>query len=265
MAYVDGELDPAARTEVEAAMRNDPTLEKRVVRHRELRAKIEHAYAEELTEPVPDRLLAAARGVVRESEAHIVRLDEARAAMAARPSRIEARKSRWRLVAPMAASLLIGIGLGFFAWRQSNLVVVKDSRGTLVAGGALARDLSSQLAGDRSTTSSVEIGLSFVANSGDYCRTFILFDASSAGLACRHSNRWEIRMLTESGPHGGSGYRTAGSTLPPALLACRRGADFRRATRPSGGDRGAKTAMASCRALIRRGVSRMRPVENSGS
>ena len=64
MAYVDGELDPAARTEVEAAMRNDPTIEKRVARQRELRAKIELAYAEELTEPVPDRLLAAARAAV---------------------------------------------------------------------------------------------------------------------------------------------------------------------------------------------------------
>ena len=64
MAYVDGELDPAARTEVEAAMCNDPTIEKHIAQQRQLRAKIELAYAEELTEPVPDRLLAAARGVV---------------------------------------------------------------------------------------------------------------------------------------------------------------------------------------------------------
>ncbi len=62
MAYVDGELDAAARTEVEAAMRNDPTIEKRIAQQRQLRAKIELAYAKELTEPVPDRLLAAARG-----------------------------------------------------------------------------------------------------------------------------------------------------------------------------------------------------------
>ena len=218
MAYVDGELDPAARTEVEAAMRNDPTIEERIAQQRQLRAKIELAYAEELTEPAPDRLLAAARGVVRKSEANIVRLDEARAAMAAASSRIEARKSRWRLVGPMAASLLIGVGIGIFAWRQSDLIVTQDSKGALVAGGSLARGLSSQLAGDRSTKSSVEIGLSFLAKSGDYCRTFTLLHAPSAGFACRHSNRWEIRMLTESGPlRGGSGYRTAGSALPPAI------------------------------------------------
>ena len=218
MAYVDGELDAAARTEVEAAMRNDPTIEKRIAQQRELRAKIELAYRQELTEPVPDRLLAAARGAVRKSEANVVRLDEARAAIAAASSRIEARKSRRRLVAPMAASLLIGVGIGFFAWRQSDLIVTHDSKGALVAGGSLARGLSSQLAGDRSTKSSVEIGLSFLAKSGDYCRTFTLLDASSAGFACRHSNRWEIRMLTESGPlRGGSGYRTAGSALPPDI------------------------------------------------
>jgi hypothetical protein len=217
MAYVDGELDAAARTEVEAAMRNDPTIEMRIAQQRQLRAKIELAYAEELTEPVPDRLLAAARGIVRTGEANILRLDEARASMAAAPSRIEARKSRWQLVAPMAASLLIGVGIGFFAWRQSDSIVTRDSKGALVAGGSLARGLSSQLAGD-STKSSVEIGLSFLAKSGDYCRTFTLLDASSAGFACRHSNRWEIRMLTEFGPlRGGSGYRTAGSALPPAI------------------------------------------------
>ena len=168
MAYVDGELDAAARTEVEAAMRNDPTIEMRIAQQRQLRAKIELAYAEELTEPVPDRLLAAARGVVRTSEANVLRLDEARAAMMAVASRIEARKSRWRLVAPMAASLLIGVRIGFFAWRHPDSTVTQDSKGALVAGGSLARGLSSQLAGDRSTKSSVEIGLSFLAKSGDY-------------------------------------------------------------------------------------------------
>jgi hypothetical protein len=221
MAYVDGELDPAARTELEAAMRRDPTIEKRIAQHRELRTKIELAYAEELTLPVPDRLLAAVRGAPDKARPNVVQFDEARAAAVAAYGE-KARKSRWRLAVPMAASFLLCVGLGFFAWRQSDSILIQASRGALVAGGTLARGLSNQLAGDRSSTSPVEIGLSFIAKSGDYCRTFaILGDASSAGLACRHSNRWEIRVLSESAPlHSGGSqqFRTAGSAMPPAVL-----------------------------------------------
>jgi hypothetical protein len=120
----------------------------------------------------------------------------------------------------MAASLLVGVAVGFLAWRNSDSNMIQNAHGALVAGGPLAQGLSSQLAGDRSPTSAVEIGLSFLAKSGDYCRTFtIVGKASSAGLACRHAERWEVRALGQSGPmkDDGSEYRTASSSLPPAI------------------------------------------------
>lgn len=221
MAYVDGELDPAACAEVEAAMRDDPQLERRVAQHRELRAKIQRAYAPELSEAVPERLLAAARKPARAAESNVVDLKEARPAIAAKVSSAQSRKPLWRPVVSMAASLLIGVGVGFFAWRHSDSIMIQNARGALVASGPLARGLSEQLAGERSPASAVEIGLSFVAKSGNYCRTFtISADVSSAGLACRHSNRWEIRLLTQPGgaSAGGSEYRTASSALAPAII-----------------------------------------------
>jgi hypothetical protein len=205
MAYVDGELDPAARARVEAAMRDDPQIETRVAQQRELKAKIQQAYAADLSEAVPERLVAAAR-----------------AATASNSSRLWRRRPQWRPMVSMAASLLIGVAVGFLAWRNSDSNMIQNARGALVAGGPLAQGLSSQLAGDRSPTPAVAIGLSFLAKSGDYCRTFtIVGKASSAGLACRHAQRWEVRALAQSGAmkDDGSEYRTASSSLPPAIAS----------------------------------------------
>jgi hypothetical protein len=221
MAYVDGELDAQARAEVEAAMRSDPEVGARVAKHRELRAKIQLAYAPELAEAVPERLLAAARKPIRAADSNIVDLKEARAALQA-PPRAEARNPSWRFAASMAASLVIGVGVGLFAWRHSDSIMIRYTGGALVASGPLARGLSNQLAGDRSPASTVEIGVSFLAKSGEYCRTFtILGDASGAGLACRHEQRWEIRALaSQPGTAGGSSdYRTASSSMSPAIIS----------------------------------------------
>jgi hypothetical protein len=220
IAYVDGELDPEARAAVEAAMRDDPGVSERVAKHRELRAKIQLAYAPELTEAVPERLLAAARKPIRTADPNIVDLTQARAALQP-PPRAEARKPPWRFAASMAASLVIGVGVGLFAWRHSDSIMIQNTGGALVASGALARGLSNQLAGDHSSAGAVEIGVSFLAKSGDYCRTFtIVADSSSAGLACRHEKRWEIRVLAQPGTAGGSSeYRTASSSLSPAIIS----------------------------------------------
>jgi len=220
MAYVDGELDPAARAQVEAAMRDDPQIEKYVEQQRALRAKIQHAYAADLAEAVPERLVAAAHGRGPVSDPHVVDLGQARAASESKSLPLRWRQPQWRPIVSMAASLVVGIGVGFLAWRHSDSNMIQNAHGALVAGGPLAQGLSSQLAGDRSPASAVEIGLSFLAKSGDYCRTFaIVGKASSAGLACRHAQRWEVRALAQSGAvkDDGSEYRTASSSLPPAI------------------------------------------------
>jgi hypothetical protein len=222
MAYVDGELDPGARAGVEEAMRGDPEIERRVLQLRNLRTRIQSAYAAELTEPVPERLLAALRQPSRTAESKVVDLANARDSVALKAVSTRPSGSRWRYVTSMAASLLVAVGAGYFAWHRWQSVMIRDVGGSLVASGPLASGLSDQLAGDAATHSSVDIGLSFLAKSGDYCRTFsISGGAAGSGLACRHANRWEIRVLTQSTTElgGGSKYRTAGSALSPAVLA----------------------------------------------
>lgn len=97
---------------------------------------------------------------------------------------------------------------------------MRNAGGALVARGQLAQALSNQLAAEQSRDSAVQIGVSFRAKSGDYCRTFALSGAvSPSGLACRQGGEWQVQALTqEPGAAGDSGYRTAGSALSGTIL-----------------------------------------------
>src|SRR5581483_5482880 len=62
MAYADGELDGKMRVEVENALATDPEIAQRVAAYKALRATLQGSYDKVLDEPIPDRLVAAARG-----------------------------------------------------------------------------------------------------------------------------------------------------------------------------------------------------------
>ena len=85
--------------------------------------RLQSAYAAELEEPVPDRLLAALRKPAR--------------AAAARSSAAAAHR-RYSL----AAGVLIAAGLGFFSWRHHHPASIESVNGALIARGALAAGLS---------------------------------------------------------------------------------------------------------------------------
>ncbi len=217
MAFADGELDTAAAAAVEAALHDDPRLAARVAEHRALRARVQAAFTEELAELVPRRLVdTAMRAQSAAVDApKIVPIDAAR----------KRRERSWRR-APlpplaMAASLALGIGIGFVAWHSPVPILGENAQGALMADGSLARALSDQLAGP-GAAGGVDIGLSFLSKSGSYCRTFRIAKAlAPAGLACRSGTDWRIDVLTQSaaGPGVQAAYRMAGSSLPPAVLA----------------------------------------------
>jgi hypothetical protein len=220
MAYADGELDAAARAAVESAMREDPQIEKRVAAHRTLRRKVQVAYTAELSEAIPERLLTAARGVTNPQGSKIVNLQDARAAVERNKLRARPLSMQWRALGTFAASVIAGVGLGFFIWGHADSMLARSAGGALVARGQLAKALSNQLAADQSRSSAVQIGVSFRVKSGDYCRTFALSGAvSPSGLACRHGEEWQVQALTqEPGMGSGSDYRTAGSAMSATIL-----------------------------------------------
>jgi hypothetical protein len=220
MAYADGELDAAARAAVESAMREDPQIEKRVAAHRTLRRKVQAAYSTELSEGIPERLLTAARGATATQGSKVVNLQDARAAMERHKSHARPLPTPWRTAGTIAASVIAGVGLGFFMWGRTESPLMRSAGGALVARGQLAEALSNQLAADQSRSSAVQIGISFRAKSGDYCRTFALSGAvSPSGLACRHGEEWQVQALTQGpGAVVDSDYRTAGSAMSAAIL-----------------------------------------------
>jgi hypothetical protein len=219
MAYADGELDASTRAAVEAAMRVDPEIARRVAEYREQHEKLRAAYEPELAEPVPDRFLAILRDH-RSGQGRVIDLERARSAAEKSP-RPQSISPRWRY--SLAASVVVAIGLAIFARQRPALVQERD--GALVASGELANGLADSLSGDPSA-GDVRIGVSFLAKSGGYCRTFTLRE--SAGLACRRGDRWLIHDLTQPGEAGqqaeagasqSGGYRTASSVLPAAILS----------------------------------------------
>ncbi len=98
MAYADGELDVETRRAIEAEMAVDPQVAQEVERHRAMRAEVGGAFAGVLDEPVPDRLLRAAKKAAREPKR---RADGSRA-----------RQWSWPEWTSIAASLLIGVLAG---------------------------------------------------------------------------------------------------------------------------------------------------------
>ena len=204
MAYADGELDEATRKVIEAAMREDPGVRKRVEQHRALRDALQEEFSAVLDEPVPARLLSAVR--------------KPSAAPSVKRGRSGGRWSGTPTLA-MAASLLMGLGIGYVVHNDTNSLLKSTRREGLVAAGALSNSLSDQLAADRPPGAVATIGLSFRAKSGAYCRTFSLEANAASGLACREGRSWKIQMLAQSSGAGAAAadYRMAASGESPLV------------------------------------------------
>jgi hypothetical protein len=218
MAYADGELDAATRASVEAAMQEDPEIGKRIARHRALRDTLRGAFSAVLDEPVPDRLLEAARGQTAAPQRAVADLSLAREAARQKKS---AAPGRWQPAA-LAASLLLGLGLGFLAWHGPRALIQPGAGGGLIAGAALAEALSTQLSDDRSAERVAATELSFRNKTGAYCRTFALTGTvATSGLACREGSDWKIKALAQSprAATNSANFRTAASEDSPAIRA----------------------------------------------
>jgi hypothetical protein len=202
MAYADGELDAETRRAIEAEMAADPEVAREVERHRAMRAEVGGAFAGVLDEPVPDRLLRAAK--------------KSPTSTGVQPR----RQWSWPEWTSIAASLSIGIlvGRAILQPDSESGLVVAESDGRVVAGGALAQALSEQLSSQDGTE--IDIGLTFRTQSGEYCRTFGARAANPVvGFACRDSETWRIDMLsTAPRAEAGGSYRMASTQLPAPIV-----------------------------------------------
>lgn len=218
-AYVDGELEGAEQVRVEEAIARDSRIAQRVAYHRALREQLRGSFDGALHEPIPQRLLDAARVAAPTGTADVIDLARVRAARAKRPESVRAPVAR-RIA--IAASVIAGLCVGLFVERLSDSSALTAYRhGAVVARGSLERALDAQLASATPEGSKVRVGLSFKDRAGAYCRTFAVdAERALAGLACRGDDRWQIQTLLDQGAASGAsqGMRMAGSSLPPLLL-----------------------------------------------
>jgi hypothetical protein len=202
MAYADGELDPETRRAIEAEMAIDPQVAQEVERHRALRADVSGAFAGVVDEPMPDRLLRAAK--------------KSPTGASGQPR----RRWSWPEYSSIAASLLIGIlaGRAIVQPQSESRLVATGSDGRVIAGGALAQALSDQLSSQDGTQ--IDIGLTFRSRAGEYCRTFGAHTPNPVvGFACRDAENWRVDMLsTAPRAEAGGAYRMASTQLPAPVV-----------------------------------------------
>ena len=107
IAYLDGEVDVSERREIEAWLDSDPAARDKLAALAQSAALVRSAFDEVMHEPLPDRLIAAARGerVSAEPSAKIVPLRRGQGTGSTPAAR------SWWLGLPLAASLF-GLLLG---------------------------------------------------------------------------------------------------------------------------------------------------------
>jgi hypothetical protein len=214
MAYADGELDAARRAEIDAAIARDPALARRVEQHRVLRGDVARAFSTVLDQPVPERLENAARGgkvpLAAPGRGKVLQFP-------ARSARAPSPPWRAREWTAMAASLIVGVLLSWQVFESADSGVIVAGTDALVARGALARALDSQLASEQRGAEPVLIGLTFKARDGDYCRSFLMRATRTAGLACRTGSEWQV-TATDSPVLPQGELQQASSALTPSLL-----------------------------------------------
>jgi hypothetical protein len=205
MAYADGELDDPKRQQIRDAINRDPEIARRVASHQALKDSLRKGFEPVLQEPVPDRLLTAARSKSAAAKSNVVPLRGHKVAV--RP------QSRWFA---LAASFVLGaLALQFGgSLLRSDSITQRD--GQMLAAGNLREALSNQLVASQTQTSPVQIGVSFLSRTGHYCRTFQMRELG--GLACNTAGSWQVEVLAHENHAGNSEYRPAASSLPPAVL-----------------------------------------------
>ena len=203
-AWLDGELDPAEASRVEAEVAADARLSAMAAEHRAMRAKLKGAFDSLLDAPLPDRLIATVR---TPRQADVIDFAQAKK----RRERVWFSVPQW---GAMAAKLAVGVLIGTIVPHQREAAPVAVEGGKMYAASALNDALNTELAS--APAADVRIGITFRDSGGTICRSFTARAAS--GLACHDQHGWRLRGLFAA-PEGQSGeYRMAGG-MDPNLAA----------------------------------------------
>ena len=207
-AYLDGDLDDAARARVERALSGDAGLAQRMARQRQLRSRLR------------SRAEATHRAIPLAETAQVIDLARVRAQRSKRTERPSFAVPR-RVLLAVAGSLMLGLAAGFFLARLLDGANPAEYReGALQASGQLARALNYQLSAGPTADTPVRMMASFHGRTGGFCRQFGLEGRHPAnGLACHEQDHWRIVTLLsqDASPMPGIGLRQSNPPLQEAI------------------------------------------------
>ena len=203
-AWLDGELEAKQADAVAAEVASDPRLTRLAEQHGAFETRLRGAFDTVAAAPVPERLAKS----IKPSSAQIVHL--------AAPRRSSNDDSRWGWpqAAAIAATLVLGIGLGTTLDSERSTAPVEVRGGKMFAATQLDDALNQQLASDQA--GDVHLGITFRDQQGAICRTFT--DQRSSGLACREGDDWQLRGLFAAPEGQSDSYRMA-TGMDPNLAA----------------------------------------------
>ncbi len=195
VAYADGELDEISLRRVERRLAEDDALAARLAAHRRVAASLDREFGSLAQEQVPERF----RMLLEES---------VRTVSIAPPPVAAPRPQRWvpfALAASLALGLLVGHGL------HADDAPIRVQGAHMIAQGALAKALDTQLASAQPADAETRIGLSFRRKDGNWCRSFT--GGALAGVACRSGSQWRLEQVLPGQREEGA-YRQASSGDP---------------------------------------------------
>lgn len=223
MAYADGALPETERAEIAAALESDAEARAIVAEFRRTAEISRAAFADVLTEPVPDRLVDTVLGT-QTPASNVVELARAR----------KPRSTMWRTALPLAASVLLVIGLAAALLVRQQPPAQLIALGPVPSATSLADVLETKPSGTpvalASRTSEGLDRLMVVATFRDrkerICREVEALDPSMqaqiAGVACRDpaSGTWIVEgsaRIASTAPPSGRDFTPSGADEKDAL------------------------------------------------
>jgi hypothetical protein len=121
----------------------------------------------------------------------------------------------WFAGGAMAAGTVLGLLLA----PALNPAPIGSANDRLIARGALARALTTQLASEQSEASPTQIGMTFRDRDGSLCRTFLSESGVNdfAGIACRDGEDWRIALLAPANAPAPGTFQPASAAMPPIM------------------------------------------------
>lgn len=237
MAFVDGELEPAAAAALGRSIERTPELQQRVAIYSETRNSLEKLYASRVDEPVPQHLIDLISSYKPSPRRNVLGTIGTRAKGFLDGLLGGADDFSYPRLATLAASILVaGIFIGqsitIFPDDGEKLQVVQI--GPLSNNSQLKIALSTTVSGETIKWQASQSGshqqfkplLTFRSKDAEYCRQFTLTASTSSrisAIACleQTTGHWHIVSAAEQ-PNTGNdanNYQTASSAQSPETTA----------------------------------------------